>query len=87
MRGAFGVLRVAVWLTQLGLSVAGPPVLFLLLGSWLHKSCGWGGWVVVVCIILGVLGAAGGLISSLRTLNRLGHSPEDEPPMGFNDHD
>lgn len=87
MRGAFRVLNLLVWLTQLGLSVAGPPVLFILLGSWLHKSCGWGEWVTLVCIILGVLGSLGGLISSMKSLHRLAQQNEEKPPPGFNDHD
>lgn len=86
MRATFKVLRVLVWLTQLGLSVAGPPVLFILLGSWLHQSCGWGGWVVTVGVILGVLGAVGGLISSFQTLHRMAKQ-EPQPPTGFNEHE
>ena len=46
-----------------------------------------GDWITVVGIVLGVLGCLGGLINTFRTLNRIGHSPEDEPPKGFNDHD
>lgn len=86
MRGTFRVMQVLVWLTQLGLSVAGPPVLFILLGSWLRDSCGWGEWVVTVCIILGVMGAIGGLISSFQTLHRMAKK-EQQPPTGFNEHE
>ena len=86
MRSTFRVLNALVWLTQLGLSVAGPPVLMILLGSWLRDGCGWGGWVVTVGIILGVLGAVGGLISSLQTLHRMAKR-EQQPPTGFNEHD
>ena len=86
MRSGFKVLSVLVWVTQLGLSVAGPPVLFILLGSWLRGSCGWGGWITVVCIGLGVMGAIGGLVSSFQTLHRMANR-EAEPPQGFNEHD
>ena len=86
MRSTFRVLSVLVWLTQLGLSVAGPPVLFILLGSWLKDRFGLGSWVLIVGIALGVLGAIGGLISSFQTLHRMAKR-EPEPPSGFNDHD
>ena len=86
MRSTFRVLSVLVWLTQLGLSVAGPPVLFILLGRWLRDRFGLGSWVLIVGIVLGVLGAVGGLISSFQTLHRMAKQ-EPEPPSGFNDHD
>ena len=65
MRSLAQTLRVLVWLTQLGLSVAVPLVGLILLGVWLHKSCGWGGWTIPVGVLLGLLGAAGGLGASL----------------------
>ncbi len=86
MRGTFRFLNALVWLTQLGLSAAGPPVVFILLGSWLHKSLGWGSWTVTVGVILGVLGAIGGLISSFQALHRLAKK-EQAPPAGYNEHE
>lgn len=86
MRSTFRTLQALVWVTQLGLSVAGPPVLFILLASWLRSRCGWGVWVVVLGIVLGVLGAVGGAVSSFRTLHRLAKR-ESDPPQGFNEHE
>ena len=86
MRSGFRALQALVWITQLGLSVAGPPVVFILLAVWLHSRFGWGGWVVAVGVVLGVLGAVGGLVNALRTVNRL-PKQEAQPPQGFNDHD
>lgn len=82
-------LRLLVWLTQLGLSVAAPLAGFLLLAVWLHTSCGWGKWVILVGLFLGISGAISGLRSSLHILNQMAtekHPPE-EPPVSFNDHD
>ena len=86
MRSTFRALEALVWVTQLGLSVAGPPVLFLLLAAWLKTRFGFGDWVTVVGIVLGLLGALGGAISSFRTLHRLARR-EQEPPQGFNEHE
>ena len=77
-----------VWLTQLGLSVALPPAICILLARWLQDSYGWGEWVLWVGIVFGALLALDGLLVSLRTLLRLTKSKEkDEPPVSFNDHD
>ncbi len=86
MRSLAQTLRVLVWLTQLGLSVAVPLAGFILLGVWLHKSCGWGGWTIPAGVLLGLLGAAGGLHSSFKTLHLLARQDEP-PPNGWNHHD
>lgn len=71
MKGTVKFFSYLVWLTQLGLSVAVPLVGFILLGTWLHNSKGWGGWVVALGILLGLLGAAGGLYNGFKTLHSL----------------
>jgi len=77
-----------VWITQLGLSVAVPPVLFIGLAVWLRDSCQWGGWVLWVGIALGIYCAVTGFVSSLRTLSRLSGDQKKEPPnVAFNDHE
>ena len=38
-------------------------------------------------ILLGVLGAAGGLYNSFKTLNLMLKQDEEKPPKGFNRHD
>ena len=87
MRGTYRALQVLVWLTQAGLSIVIPPLLFIGGAAWLKARFSLGDWVTVVGIVLGVLGVIGGLINTFRTLDRIGHAPEDEPPRGFNDHD
>ncbi|MBQ1679344.1 MAG: hypothetical protein II062_07435 [Oscillospiraceae bacterium] len=87
MRGYVKVMRYLVWLTQLGLSAAVPLAGFILLGSWLHNSRGWGGWVLGVGIGLGVLGAVGGLWNSFKTLNLMLKQDEERSPKGYNRHE
>lgn len=77
-----------IWLTQLGLSVALPPVLFVLLALWLRDSCGWGGWVLWAGIVLGIYCAVTGFLSSLRTMERMSaEKKKDALPVSYNDHD
>lgn len=80
-------LHLLIWLTQLGLSVAVPPVLMILLALWLRDDCGWGGWVLWVGIVLGMVMAIDGLRTSLNAMERLSGSKKKEPPpVSFNDH-
>lgn len=81
-------LSMIVWFTQLGLSVALPPAGFIILASWLRKSCGWGGWVLWVGILLGVIGAVDGLRTSLKAMEKMSEDKDpEEPPVSFNEHD
>ena len=79
-------LTLLTWLTQLGLSVAVPPVLFILLAVWLKDHCGWGAWVIWTGVILGLYCAVHGLITSLKTLKKFTESKKDNHPQAFNEH-
>ena len=87
MRSTVKWMSYLVWLTQLGLSVVTPLAGFILLAVWLHRSCGWGGWVFLPGILLGLMGAVGGLYSGFKTLHRLTQAEETPPPPGSNRHD
>ena len=82
-------LSLLIWITQLGLSVAVPPVCAVLLAVWLRNSKGWGVWVIWVGIVLAVVFAVDGLRASLLAMERLNkHKDSKEPPaVSFNDHD
>lgn len=82
-------ISLLVWLTQLGLSVALPPAGFILLAVWLRDRFGWGSWVLWVGIGLGLVFAADGLRTSLKTMERMSKdtTKKDPPPVSFNDHD
>lgn len=81
-------LSLLVWLSQLGLSVAVPLAGFILLGVWLNSRFEWGPWIIIVCTVVGIVCAADGLRSSLKTMDRMAKAEaEDKPPVSFNDHD
>lgn len=80
-------IHLFAWVTQLGLSVAVPPLGFILLAVWLRNRCQWGNWVIWVGIALGIYCAIHGLYSSLKTLRRLAtDEKKDTPTVAFNDH-
>ena len=82
-------LSLLIWLTQLGLSVAMPPVVAIVLAVWLQRSYELGNWVLWAGIALGVICAVDGLRVSLLAMQRLQKNKEDKepPPVSFNDHD
>jgi Na+-driven multidrug efflux pump len=81
-------LSLLVWLTQLGMSVAVPPLCFIGLAVWLRNSFDWGQWVIWVGIVLGIYCAITGFVSTLRSLLRLSDDKKKEaPPAAFNEHD
>lgn len=80
-------LNLLVWLTQLGLSVALPPLGFILLAVWLRDRFGWGNWILWTGIILGVICAIDGLRVSLRAMEQMSKDKKEEhSPVSFNDH-
>lgn len=82
-------LNLLVWLTQLGISVAAPLGGFIWLGVWLQRRFSLGPWVVLVCVLLGLVCAIDGLRSSLKAMERMVKSKKDKepPPVSFNDHE
>ena len=81
-------LKLLVWLTQLGLSVALPPLGFIYLAVWLRNRFAWGSWVIWVGIIIGIICALDGLRMSLKAMvSMTGPDERKEPPVSFNDHD
>ena len=66
MRGK-DVLRGLSMLTQLGLSIAMPPVLCILFGLWAQKKWALGDWVIVVSLLTGLVSGACSFASFIRT--------------------
>ena len=82
-------LKSLIWLTQLGLSVAAPPVCFILLALWLRNSHGWGSWVIWAGIFLGVYSAVEGFRATLKAMammDKHSRKEKEEPPVSFNEH-
>ena len=82
-------LNMLVWLTQLGLSVAGPLAGFILLAVWLRQRFDLGVWVLIVGIVFGISGAVDGFRVSMKAMEQMSRdkSGESDPPtVSFNDH-
>ena len=82
-------LNMLVWLTQLGVSVAGPLTGFLLLAVWLRQRFDLGVWVLIIGIVFGISGAIDGFRVSMKAMEQManGKSKKQEPPpVSFNNH-
>ena len=81
-------VNLLVWLTQLGLSVALPLALFLGGAVWLHKSRGWGTWIIWIGLLVGISSAVSGFRQSLRAMERMSRDrkKQDPPSLSFNEH-
>lgn len=66
------------WMTQFALSVVAPLTGCILLSVWLKDRFALGGWVVAVGVVLGLLGAVGGLITSIRLMDRQGAAAQKQ---------
>lgn len=82
----FSFLKNIIWMTQFAFSVVSPLVLCILGSVWLKERFQLGGWVVIVGIFLGLGGALGGLMNSLKSMRRSDGKKDEDPPVSFNDH-
>ena len=72
-------------LTQLGLSIAAPPVLLVFLALALQRRFGWGGWAVPAALAVGLISSACGAVRLYRSVMK--HTEDGEPPpRSFNGH-
>lgn len=81
-------LRMLVWLTQVGISVAAPLVVFLLIALWLRNRFALGSWCILVALVLGLICAVSGLRQTLMLMERMHDQNHKAPPPvpGFNEH-
>ena len=82
-------LKLLVWLTQLGISVALPLGVFVGLALWLRNRFSLGSWILVVGVVLGLVIAIHEFYHTLKLLDRVGNRKEKDRSSAvfFNDHD
>lgn len=80
-------LHMLVWLTQTGISVAAPPVVFLVIAVRLRDRFGLGAWCIWLALALGIICAVSGLRQSLHLMDNMAKKNSPETPVpGFNEH-
>lgn len=68
MRSLSKIMRGLVFVGQLGFSIITPPVVLILLARWLMDRFGWGLWVMVAAILIGIITAFSSAWSTLKRL-------------------
>lgn len=77
-----------IWLPQFGISVVFPLIGFIMLSVWLHDNWGWGKWVIVVGVLLGLYTAGIGVRDTVKAMALIKKDEKQEPPaVSFNNHD
>lgn len=82
------LLSLLMWVTQFGVSIVFPTLVFLWLGVWLQSKFGLEIWILILCGILGVLTSVSTTRSCLRAMRKAAEelSGREKPPIAFNDH-
>lgn len=82
------ILNLLMWVTQFGVSIVFPTLVFLGLGVWLQNKFGFGMWVLFLCGIVGILTSISTTKSCLRAMRKAAEelSNGEEPPIAFNNH-
>lgn len=82
-------LSLIMWVTQFGFSLLFPLCMFLFFGYWLQNRFALGGWIMVLCGVIGLLTSISTtrscLQSMLKEMERI--SDKGKKPLAFNDHD
>lgn len=84
-------LSLIMWVTQFGVSLVFPTVVFLWLGFWLQGKYGFGVWIMAVCGVIGFLTSISTAKSCWQSMMRAareasGKDEDEPPPVAFNDH-
>ncbi len=87
--GSMKEFNLLVWLTQLGLGVAVPLAGFVYLGIWLKNAFSLGAWVLILCVVLGLISAIGSLRSSLKAMEMMSgeKKKKEADAVSFNKHE
>lgn len=84
------VVKGVVLVGQLGFYLVTPPVCLALLASWLQGRFGWGAWVMVTAIVVGLLSSGMGAYNFYRRLTASEakrKKPPEETPIVFYRHE
>ena len=72
---------------QLGFCIVIPPLLLLYLAHLARTHWGWGTWVTVVALIVGLLAAFSSALQVVSRFFGTKKKKDDPPSCAFNDHD
>lgn len=68
-----------LYLTQIGMSMAVPPVLSLMLANWLKERFELGNWIMILGIVFGIGGMVTNLLEYVRIFSARAKKETPEP--------
>lgn len=68
-----------IWLTQLGLSIALPMVGCVMMGLWLQRKLQLGAWIILVCVLMGLICGAMNFCKSLAAMEQSARKSPKRP--------
>lgn len=85
MRSLERLAKAISFVGQVGFSLITPPLVLIWLAKLAQDRLGWGTWVMLAAIVVGLIT---GLTSVWRLIRGFAKSEEKKPPKGrgFNDH-
>ncbi len=82
------IVRAVSLAGQLGFLVITPPLVLIYLAHLLQTRFGWGVWVMIAAIVVGLVCAGCSVVNFCRRLLASEKKRDDTPPSaGFNRHD
>lgn len=90
MQNYMKILRGISLVGQLGFTLITPPLLLVLLGSWLQSRFSLGSWIMVVCLLVGLLSSGVGTYNFYKhvlTSVRRHKTEKNEKPTVFYKHE
>lgn len=86
LRSVQKIIRAASLVGQLGFMIITPPLVLIYLAHLAQTKLGWGVWVMLAAIVVGLLCAASSVYTFCRRLLAQ-HEKKDRPEAaGFNEH-
>ena len=86
MKNLQKIIRSVSMIGQLGVSIVTPPLVFIYLAHLAEEKLGWGVWVMLVAIVLGIVTAFSSAKSLLSKFLKAEKRDEPPTPSGFNEH-
>ena len=82
------LLKGIAYVGQFGFTIVSPPIVMALLGSWLQRRLGLGSWIMIVCIVSGLLAAGSSAWSFFKSLDREASQKEKDykDSVNYSDH-
>ena len=92
MRSSMKLLKTLTLLGQFGFTFITPPVTMGILGWWLQSRFGLGTWVMLVCLLIGLMTSFAGAVRFFRRVllqveRKEEESEPKEKPVVFYRHD